>query len=250
MLIKPTNYEELSKLADMILKTDFISANSNKETLMVTILFGMEIGLPPIAAIRNIFMVNKQPVISGDAMLSLIYSSNLVKDYKQYYEAKEDKVIVTVSRKDNNITITSEFSMEDARKANLLDKPIWKQYPKRMLLYRARSYALRDCFPDILKGLRSQEEMEDSIITTVAEDNNTIIPNSILPVTNSILPHTGTKGETDEKKKEIKIGEEADKETEIEKNEDIGALSFFKIRNKSENISTNENEDFIEVFDF
>lgn len=179
MLIKPTNYEELYKLVDILLKTEFIHSyyRNSRESLAIAILFGMEIGLPPIASARNIIIVDGQPTISEDAILSLIYSSNLMGNYEQHYEGKEEdntlKSIVRISRKDNPIAITSEFSMEDAKKANLLNKPIWKQYLRRMLLHRARSFALRDCFPNVLKGLRTREEMEDiSPMTTKGEINN------------------------------------------------------------------------------
>ncbi len=35
------------------------------------------------------------------------------------------------------------------------------QYPKRMLQLRARGFALRDAFPDVLKGLVTAEEAQD-----------------------------------------------------------------------------------------
>ena len=59
------------------------------------------------------------------------------------------------------------FSMADARRAGLLDKPgPWKQYPARMLRFRARSFALRDQFGDALRGLLSTEEAQDVVAVT------------------------------------------------------------------------------------
>ncbi len=41
----------------------------------------------------------------------------------------------------------------------------WTQYPKRMMKLRARSYALRDVFPDVLKGMAiAQEERTRKLI--------------------------------------------------------------------------------------
>lgn len=55
-----------------------------------------------------------------------------------------------------------KFSIEDAKKAGLLGKPgPWQQYTGRMLQLRARSWALRDCFPDVLKGIQVREEVDD-----------------------------------------------------------------------------------------
>jgi hypothetical protein len=50
----------------------------------------------------------------------------------------------------------------DAKRAKLFDKDgPWKQYPDRMLQMRARGFALRDAFPDALKGFAIAEEAMD-----------------------------------------------------------------------------------------
>jgi hypothetical protein len=54
--------------------------------------------------------------------------------------------------------ITRTFTSDDAKRAGLWQKPgPWSQYPKRMLTIRARAFALRDAFPDILAGLYIRE---------------------------------------------------------------------------------------------
>jgi len=54
------------------------------------------------------------------------------------------------------------FSVEDAKRAGLWGKQgPWQAYPKRMLQMRARGFALRDAYPDVLKGLISTEEAQD-----------------------------------------------------------------------------------------
>ncbi len=58
---------------------------------------------------------------------------------------------------------------EPAKRAGLWDKRgrngapgPWQQYPDRMLQARARTFALRDVFPDVLMGLSaSVEELQD-----------------------------------------------------------------------------------------
>jgi hypothetical protein len=58
--------------------------------------------------------------------------------------------------------VTVKFSVEDAKRAGLWGKQgPWSAYPKRMMQMRARGFALRDAFPDVLKGLITAEEAED-----------------------------------------------------------------------------------------
>jgi hypothetical protein len=55
-----------------------------------------------------------------------------------------------------------QFSVADAKRAGLWGKSgPWTQYPRRMLQLRARGFALRDAFPDVLKGLVTAEEAQD-----------------------------------------------------------------------------------------
>lgn len=55
-----------------------------------------------------------------------------------------------------------KFSVKDAKRAGLWGKSgPWSTYPDRMLTMRARSWALRDEFADILKGIIAAEEAQD-----------------------------------------------------------------------------------------
>lgn len=64
-------------------------------------------------------------------------------------------------RKDSGSVVKQRFSVADAKLAGLWGKAIWKQYPRRMLQMRARAFALRDAFADVLKGLSVSEEASD-----------------------------------------------------------------------------------------
>jgi hypothetical protein len=66
-----------------------------------------------------------------------------------------------VKRRDRSPVVRT-FSEADAKKAGLWGKAgPWQQYPSRMLQMRARSWALRDAFPDALRGLGIREEVAD-----------------------------------------------------------------------------------------
>ena len=54
------------------------------------------------------------------------------------------------------------FSIADAKRAGLWSKDgPWQTYPARMLGWRALGFAARAAFPDVLKGLRTVEELRD-----------------------------------------------------------------------------------------
>jgi hypothetical protein len=67
-----------------------------------------------------------------------------------------------VRRRGENTDTIRQFSVADAKKAGLWTrKGPWEHYPQRMLAMRARAFALRDGFADVLRGLSVAEEMAD-----------------------------------------------------------------------------------------
>lgn len=85
-------------------------------------------------------------------------------DIEETVTGNADNLTATckVTRRGKPTPVVSTFSMADARAAGLLGKPgPWKQYTSRMLKMRARAFALRDAFPDVLSGIASAEEMQD-----------------------------------------------------------------------------------------
>jgi hypothetical protein len=93
-----------------------------------------------------------------------VQNSPVCEDVKEYFEGEgtSNPIAVCVAKRKNRTEVISKYSVEDAKRAGLWNKQgPWTQYPKRMLQMRARGFALRDAFPDVLKGLITVEEAQD-----------------------------------------------------------------------------------------
>jgi hypothetical protein len=140
----------------------------------------MEVGLSPIAALQRMAIIDGRPTIWGDAALALVEASGLLIKIEERIESdpikndhqsstglsqsdvyKSKTAICRVMRSGRSEPITRTFSIEDAKRAGLWQKSgPWTDYPDRMLMMRARAFALRDAFPDVLMGLYLREEFE------------------------------------------------------------------------------------------
>ncbi len=177
--IVPSSFEEAYRFGQAVVKAGMAPASVNTpEKAMVAILHGMEVGLTPMAALQSIAVVNGMPTIWGDGALALVRSSGELISFKEWWEGPEGQEtafckIIRAGYEDEP-TIQS-FSHKDAEVSGLLHKTgPWKLYPKRMKQMRARSWAMRDCFADVLRGLRITEEAQDIPADIVTEDGEVL----------------------------------------------------------------------------
>lgn len=159
--LAPQNIEEALKFADYLSKSTIVPKDfaNNPGNILVAIQWGMELGLQPMQAMQNIAVINGRPALWGDAVIALVRSSPLC---EYIYEIDDGETATCrVKRRDEEEQVRT-FSMTDAAQAGLKGKQgPWSQYPKRMRQMRARAFALRDVFPDVLRGMPVAEEVQD-----------------------------------------------------------------------------------------
>jgi hypothetical protein len=134
------------------------------QDVLVCVQWGNELGLAPMQALQNIAVINGKPSVYGDAAMALVQHSPVCEDIEEYFEGEgtPNPVAVCVAKRKNRKPVVAKFSVEDAKRAGLWGKQgPWSSYPKRMMQMRARGFALRDAFPDVLKGLITVEEAQD-----------------------------------------------------------------------------------------
>ncbi|AYJ74310.1 hypothetical protein NX868_10430 [Burkholderia thailandensis] len=159
--LSPRSLEQAMQLANIladssIVPKDFIGKPGN---VLVAIQWGMELGLKPMQAMQNIAVINGRPSLWGDALLALVLASPVC-EYVQEWE-ENGTAFIKVKRRGKPEDVQS-FSDDDAKKAGLIGKQgPWAQYPQRMKKMRARAFALRDNFADVLKGIAVAEEVMD-----------------------------------------------------------------------------------------
>jgi hypothetical protein len=160
--LSPQTFEQALTFSNYLADSDMVPKDFKGKpgNCLVAIQWGMEIGLKPLQAMQNIAVINGRPSLWGDAVIALVRSSPLC----EYIIEEDDGHAATckVKRRGEPEQFRT-FSMEDAKAAGLLGKQgPWTQYPKRMRQMRARAFAVRDVFPDVLKGLPVAEEVMDT----------------------------------------------------------------------------------------
>ncbi|WP_193699509.1 recombinase family protein [Bombella apis] len=166
--LQPRNFGELMEFAKIAAGSGMVPRDyaGKPQAVVIACQMGAELGLAPMQSLQNIAVINGRPSVWGDALLALVRSSPICDDVVEVIEGSGDNrvAICTATRKGKK-PVVGRFSVKDAQNAGLWTKPgPWKQYPERMLQMRARGFALRDAFPDVLRGLITAEEAQDMAI--------------------------------------------------------------------------------------
>jgi hypothetical protein len=169
--VKLTTFDDIYRFARVVVASKFCPPNFTDADCFICISRGLEIGMSPLMSLENIYIVNNRATIFGDAPKALVEASGLLESYEQSFEGTpfddDFRAVVTSTRKGRK-PMTETFSVADAKRAELWDKKSregkpgpWILYPKRMLMFRARGYNLRDNFGDVLKGFQIGELVDD-----------------------------------------------------------------------------------------
>ncbi len=164
-ILRPKDSDEVKRLATLAFESGLAPKGAkNVPQAIMGILAGLEVGLTFVQACRQVMVVNGSPSLWGDAPLGLVMKSGKLEDIQTTWSGDGDKLAVSVTCKRTGVasTVTGEFSVEAAKRAGLWEKSgPWKQYPRRMLELRARAFALRNLFPDVLLGCAIAEDIQD-----------------------------------------------------------------------------------------
>lgn len=165
--LMPKNFDECIKASEMFAKSGMVPKlyENQPNKIIVAWELGSSLGLGLMQSLQGIAVINGMPTIWGDSALAIIRSSGLLEQITEIIEGKigdGTAIAKCVIKRKGMAASTFEFSYSEAKVAGLIGKAgPWSQYPKRMLQLRARGFALRDNFADVLKGFRITEEVQD-----------------------------------------------------------------------------------------
>lgn len=154
-------YDELKQpmaIGEVFAKSGMFPDVKSQAQAVVKILAGKELGLSPFEAMGNLYLVNGKLSLTSKAMAGLIKKS---KKYDYIIKKLDDTECILSFVKDDTEIGISTFTFKDAAKAGLVNKDVWKNYPRNMLLARAISNGCRWFCPEIISGYYSTEELED-----------------------------------------------------------------------------------------
>jgi hypothetical protein len=161
--VAPTTVAELKELATIAINSGLLSRElqgKGAQAAFIIIATGMELGLSPMQALRGIHVVEGKPVLSADLLVALVKRSGAC-EYFRLVESTPERATYETLRKGEPKPTPLTWTMEDARRANLVGRQNWKAHPAAMLRARCAAALARAVYPDLLLGVYEESEGEE-----------------------------------------------------------------------------------------
>lgn len=148
-------------IARSLVATSFVpkAMQGKAHEATAAILTGQEMGMQPMASLRNINLIQGVPALTAIALRGLVQSAG----HDIWVEEDSDtKAVVCGQRKGSERVQKSVWTIERAKRLGLAEKDNWRRQPGNMLVARATAEVCRRVASDVLLGLPyAVEELDD-----------------------------------------------------------------------------------------
>lgn len=153
--------------SEMLIKTGFLPVSiKTPEQAAAIILQGRELGIPAMAALGTINVIQQKPTISPQLMLALINRSGQLENIE--ITLNGESVTCTMKRK-GRTAHTEVFGKVQAADMGLSGKDNYKKQAATMYRWRAVAACARTVFPDVILGLYTPDEMGAENVNAAGE---------------------------------------------------------------------------------
>jgi len=174
-----SEWEALKEQAQMLVESGFLPKHLDTGNKALAVMIaGRELGVPPMQAVRGIYVVDGKPSLSAELMLALAYQN--LPGFKFEVVVSTTELCKVRATRPGGEPAEIAFSIQDAARAGLTAGYNWKKYPAQMLRARATSAVLRVTAPDAIRGVYTPEELgyseREQEVDALAASHKTELP--------------------------------------------------------------------------
>lgn len=142
-------FDTLQRVSMALYKSGYFKDATSEAQVIVKVLAGAELGLPPFASVAGIHIVQGRPVLGANVIATLVKN-----DPRYDYRVKQadDAACILTWYENGHPVGEAGYTMKEAAAAGLTGKDNWKKYPSDMLFARAISRGARRYAPGIFGG--------------------------------------------------------------------------------------------------
>lgn len=156
------------KTASMLSRSALVPDNyrGNPENCLVAIDLANRQGLSPMMVMQNLYVVKGKPAWSGSFCAAAINGCGKFTPLEYVFVEEGGGGCFALATRISNgaVCVSDTITMKMATDEGWTGKPgsKWKTMPKQMMMYRAASFFARAHCPEVLLGIQTYEEVQDT----------------------------------------------------------------------------------------
>jgi hypothetical protein len=147
---------DVERMAVAIAKSGLFGMKSPEQAMALMLVAQAE-GMHPAIAARDFHVVQGRPALKADAMMARFQAAGGRVKWTEYTEQR----VAGIFSHPAGGEIEVDWTIEQAKRAGLTGKDVWRQYPRAMLRARVISEGIRTVFPGVAVGVYTPEEIGD-----------------------------------------------------------------------------------------
>lgn len=147
---------DMEKMSQAIAKSGLFGMKTVEQAMALMIVAQAE-GRHPGRVATDYHIIQGRPTLKADTMLARFQEAGGSVKWLSYTNEKCEAEFAHPQAGSLKIS----WTIQDAQKANLTGKDVWRQYPRAMLRARVISEGIRTLFPTVLNGMYAPEEAID-----------------------------------------------------------------------------------------
>jgi len=179
MAMVPTTFDGAMQVARWLAQSTLLPKSVNREfDIFFVITAGMEVGIPPMAALRSLYVVNGRTALESRAKMALCLSKGAAQYFKRVEYTPEATTWETL-RHGQSEPVRMRYTLKEAIAAYLAPGPNpdgkgpaiagkegpWRLYTQRMISHRALGWICDDVYPDVVLGIATAEDFDQNEFT-------------------------------------------------------------------------------------
>lgn len=169
MLTAFRNLPEMLNVAAALANSSIVPKAYQRQegNVLIALDMAQRLGCAPLMVMQNVYVVQGNPALSGKFAIAMLKRSSLYRRIEFVNLNGTDwqgGMKVVGHRWDGTQDVGPEITPELVKRSGWMDKSgsKWQEMPEQMYRYRAASWFVNSCCPEVLMGVPTVEDMEDA----------------------------------------------------------------------------------------
>jgi hypothetical protein len=164
--LDPGTFNQVWRVAQALSKSSLVPAHfsGKPENCFIICQMALRLGVDPFMALSHTFVISGRAGLDAQFAIALAAKSKIFKGPIRFSsKGKGDDLEVTATAMaQDDQPVSSTVSMVMAKDEGWTKNSKYRSMPEHMLRYRAATFLIRQCAPEVLLGMTTVEELDDA----------------------------------------------------------------------------------------